>query len=65
MPKQTFSNNIDTANTTNGKTALSEAQSDYYRYLTGYKRMAPDQAISSMGLDPNKYHYIKDPAYYH
>ena len=65
MPKQTFSNNTDTANTTNGKTALNEAQSDYYRYLTGYKRMDPNQAISYMGLDPNKYHYIKDPAYYH
>lgn len=65
MPKQTFSNNTDIGNTTNAKTALTEPQSDYYRYLTGYKRMAPNQAISYMGLDPNKYHYIKDPAYYH
>ena len=65
MPKQTFSNNTDIANTTNVKTPLDAAQSDYYRYLTGYKRMAPNQAISYMGLDPNKYHYIKDPAYYH
>lgn len=41
----------------NPKTALTEPQRDYYRYLTGYKRMAPDQAISYMGLDPNKYYY--------
>lgn len=41
----------------NPKTALSEAQRDYYRYLTGYQRMAPNQAILSMGLDPNKYYY--------
>lgn len=65
MPKQTFSNNTDIANTTNAKTALNESQSDYYRYLTGYKRMDPNQAISSMGLDPNKYYYQHDPAYYH
>lgn len=65
MPKQTFSNNTDIANTTNAKTALNESQSDYYRYLTGYKRMNPNQAISSMGLDPNKYYYQHDPAYYH
>lgn len=57
MPKQTFSNNTDIANTTNAKTALSEAQRDYYRYLTGYQRMSPNQAILSMGLDPNKYYY--------
>lgn len=49
----------------NPKTALNESQSDYYRYLTGYKRMNPNQAISSMGLDPNKYYYQHDPAYYH
>ena len=49
----------------NPKIPLSEPQRDYYRYLTGYQRMDPNQAISSMGLDPNKYHYIKDPAYYH
>lgn len=65
MPKQTFSNNTDITNTTNAKTALNESQSDYYRYLTGYKRMNPNQAISSMGLDPNKYYYQHDPAYYH
>lgn len=41
----------------NPKTALSEPQRDYYRYLTGYQRMAPNQAILSMGLDPNKYYY--------
>lgn len=41
----------------NSKTALSEPQRDYYRYLTGYQRMAPNQAILSMGLDPNKYYY--------
>lgn len=49
----------------NPKTALNESQSDYYRYLTGYRRMAPNQAILSMGLDPNKYYYQHDPAYYH
>jgi hypothetical protein len=37
------------------KTALSEPQRDYYRYLTGYHRMSPNQAILSMGLDPTKY----------
>lgn len=63
MPKQTFSNNTGSAD--NPKTALNESQSDYYRYLTGYKRMNPNQAISSMGLDPNKYYYQHDPAYYH
>lgn len=41
----------------NPKTALTEPQRDYYRYLTGYQRMAPNQAILSMGLDPNKYYY--------
>ena len=41
----------------NPKTALSEPQRDYYRYLTGYQRMDPNQAILSMGLDPNKYYY--------
>lgn len=49
----------------NPKTALTEPQRDYYRYLTGYKRMDPNQAISYMGLDPNKYYYQHDPAYYH
>ena len=49
----------------NPKTALNESQSDYYRYLTGYRRMDPNQAILSMGLDPNKYYYQHDPAYYH
>lgn len=49
----------------NPKIALTESQSDYYRYLTGYKRMDPNQAISYMGLDPNKYYYQHDPAYYH
>lgn len=49
----------------NPKIALNESQSDYYRYLTGYKGMNPNQAISSMGLDPNKYYYQHDPAYYH
>lgn len=39
------------------KTALTEPQRDYYRYLTGYQRMDPNQAILSMGLDPNKYYY--------
>lgn len=57
MPKQTFSTNTDIANTTTAKTALSEPQRDYYRYLTGYQRMSPNQAILSMGLDPNKYYY--------
>lgn len=41
----------------NPKTALTEPQRDYYRYLTGYHRMDPNQAILSMGLDPNKYYY--------
>lgn len=39
------------------KTALSEPQRDYYRYLTGYHRMSPNQAILSMGLDPTKYSF--------
>lgn len=41
----------------NPKIALTEPQRDYYRYLTGYQRMDPNQAIASMGLDPNKYYY--------
>lgn len=41
----------------NPKIALTEPQRDYYRYLTGYQRMDPNQAIRSMGLDPNKYYY--------
>lgn len=41
----------------NPKTPLTESQRDYYRYLTGYQRMDPNQAIRSMGLDPNKYYY--------
>lgn len=41
----------------NPKIALTEPQRDYYRYLTGYRRMDPNQAILSMGLDPNKYYY--------
>lgn len=41
----------------NPKTPLTEPQRDYYRYLTGYQRMDPNQAIRSMGLDPNKYYY--------
>ena len=49
----------------NPKIALTESQSDYYRYLTGYKRMHPNQAISYTGLDANKYYYQHDPAYYH
>lgn len=39
------------------KTALSDAQRDYFNYLTGYQRMAPNQAILSMGLDPSKVIY--------
>lgn len=39
------------------KTALSDAQRDYFNYLTGYQRMAPNQAILSMGLDPSKVTY--------
>lgn len=39
------------------KTALSDAQRDYYNYLTGYQRMSPNQALLSMGLDPTKYTY--------
>lgn len=41
----------------NPKIALTEPQRDYYRYLTGYQRMDPNQAMLSMGLDPNKYYY--------
>lgn len=64
MPKQEFSNNTGSTSQPT-KTALNESQSDYYRYLTGYRRMDPNQAILSMGLDPNKYYYQHDPAYYH
>lgn len=64
MPKQEFSNNTGSTSQPT-KTALNESQSDYYRYLTGYKRMSPKLAIASMGLDPNKYYYQHDPAYYH
>lgn len=39
------------------KTALSDAQRDYFNYLTGYQRMDPNQAIASMGLDPSKVIY--------
>lgn len=39
------------------KIALSDAQRDYFNYLTGYKRMDPDQAISYIGLDPSKVIY--------
>lgn len=39
------------------KTALSDAQRDYFNYLTGYQRMAPNQAILSMGLDPSNVIY--------
>lgn len=56
MPKQEFSNNTGSTPQPT-KTALSEAQRDYYRYLTGYQRMSPNQAILSMGLDPTKYTY--------
>lgn len=41
----------------NPKTPLTEPQRDYYRYLTGYQRMDPNQAILSMGLDPSKVIY--------
>lgn len=64
MPKQEFSNNTGSTSQPT-KTPLTESQSDYYRYLTGYRRMDPNQAILSMGLDPNKYYYQQDPAYYH
>lgn len=39
------------------KTALSDAQRDYFNYLTGYQRMSPNAALSSMGLDPSKVAY--------
>lgn len=39
------------------KTALSDAQRDYFNYLTGYQRMDPKLAIASMGLDPSKVAY--------
>lgn len=39
------------------KTALSDAQRDYFNYLTGYQRMSPNAALSSMGLDPSKVTY--------
>ena len=64
IPKQEFSNNTGSTSQPT-KTPLTESQSDYYRYLTGYRRMDPNQAILSMGLDPNKYYYQQDPAYYH
>ena len=64
IPKQEFSNNTGSTSQPT-KTPLTESQSDYYRYLTGYRRMDPNQAILSMGLDPNKYYYQHDPAYYH
>lgn len=39
------------------KLALSDAQRDYFNYLTGYQRMSPNAALSSMGLDPSKVAY--------
>ena len=39
------------------KTALSDAQRDYFNYLTGYQRMSPNAALTSMGLDPSKVTY--------
>lgn len=39
------------------KTALSDAQRDYFNYLTGYQRMSPNAALTSMGLDPLKVTY--------
>lgn len=39
------------------KTALSDAQRDYFNYLTGYQRMSPKAAVASMGLDPSKVIY--------
>lgn len=39
------------------KTALSDAQRDYFNYLTGYQRMDPKLAIARMGLDPSKVAY--------
>lgn len=39
------------------KTALSDAQRDYFNYLTGYQRMSPNTALASMGLDPSKVAY--------
>lgn len=39
------------------KLALSDAQRDYFNYLTGYQRMSPNAALSSMGLDPSKVTY--------
>lgn len=39
------------------KLALSDAQRDYFNYLTGYQRMSPNTALTSMGLDPSKVIY--------
>jgi hypothetical protein len=39
------------------KLALSDAQRDYFNYLTGYQRMSPNAALASMGLDPSKIAY--------
>lgn len=39
------------------KIALSDAQRDYFNYLTGYQRMSPKAAVASMGLDPSKVIY--------
>lgn len=39
------------------KLALSDAQRDYFNYLTGYQRMSPNAALASMGLDPSKVTY--------